>query len=36
MDEKTLQLWLKLGGAVLVLALIGSFTAVIRAALSAG
>jgi hypothetical protein len=35
MDEKTLRLWLKIGGAVLVLTLVGAFTAVIRAALTA-
>ena len=35
MDDKALRLWLKLGGAVLVLMLVGSFTAVIYAALRA-
>mgnify|MGYP001610233717 CR=1 FL=1 len=35
MDDKSLGLWLKIGGTVLVLMLIGSFTAVIRAALTA-
>ena len=35
MDDKTLRLWLKVGGTALVLMLIGSFTAVIRAALTA-
>lgn len=35
MDDKNLRLWLKVGGTVLVLMLIGSFTAVINAALTA-
>jgi len=35
MDDKNLRLWLKVGGTVLVLMLIGSFATVINAALSA-
>lgn len=36
MDERALQRWLNIGSIVLVATLAASFTAVIRAALSAG